>query len=186
MGGENSAADRMIDRDNSALIIIDVQEVHLPVMAEPEEVLQNSIKLARGARIFGLPVIVSEQRKLGSTRTELLRELIDPQPFTKVSFDCLADEAIRKAIAETGRRKLILCGIESHVCVVQTALSALDQYQVHVAANAVSSRSPADKAVGLDRLRAEGVIVTTTEMVIFELLRGAGAPEFKDVLKIVK
>ena len=181
-----ATAARLIKREESILIIIDIQEKLLPVMAEKEQVLQNAVRLVKFANIVRLPVVVTEQDKLGETVPEIKDELTKAEVFGKITFDCFGEEAFRAHLGLTGRRNLILAGIESHICVAQTALRALDNYSVHVVADAVSSRTPHNKEVALNRLRANGVTITSTEMVIYEILRQAGTTEFREILKLVK
>jgi nicotinamidase-related amidase len=177
---------RMIQREDSLLIIIDVQERLLPVIHEPEGIKQNVIRLAKFAGIIDLPVIITEQDKLGSTIPEVSAELEGATRFGKIAFDCFGQEGFASHLGLTGRGNLILAGIESHICVAQTALSALEHYNVHVVSDAMGSRTPLNHQVALNRLSREGVTVTSTEMVIYELLGCAGTDEFRAALKLVK
>ena len=177
---------RPLRKDDCLLVIIDVQEKLLPAVSDHEKILANTVKLAKFAQIMRLPVVVTEQEKLGSTVTEVTASLTNPQVFSKITFDCFDEEAFRAYVGLSGRKTLILAGIESHICVTQTALTALDNYKVHVVTDAVSSRDPHNRFVALDRLAHCGAVLTTTEMVMYEIMRRADIPEFKAVLKLVK
>lgn len=179
-------AEGLINKEDSLLVIIDVQEKLLPVMADKDLVKENVIKLARFARIVHLPVIVTEQEKLGPTIPEITAELTGVKTFGKITFDCFGDEGIRASIGLTGRTTLILAGIEAHICVAQTAISALGKYHVHAVGDAMSSRAPQNHEIAIHRIRQAGAVVTSTEMVMYELLGKAGTQEFRECLKLVK
>jgi isochorismate hydrolase len=184
MAGQKSGI--LIGREESLLVIIDMQERLVPAVADKERVVENVIRLSRFSRIIGLPVLVTEQQKLGTTLPEI-RECLDRgEPISKVDFNCFGCEEFEKRVRPPGRKTLILAGIEAHICVAQTALHALSDYRVHVVADAVSSRLPQNKDTALRRMEKEGVTVTTTEMLIYELLKKAGTDEFREVLKLVK
>lgn len=169
------------------LVIIDIQEKLLPVMSAKEDVLENSAKLVRFAGIIGLPVLVTEQGKLGPTMSDLTGDIDNFAPILKLDFDACAVPEFVEALGRTGGRTVLLAGIESHVCVMQTALSLLARgYKVHVVSDAVSSRTPENRDVALGRMRDAGAVISSAEMAIFELLKRAGTDEFKETLKIVK
>lgn len=176
----------LLSKDDSVLVIIDMQERLLPVIAENERVVENVVKLIKFARIIGLPVVVTEQQKLGDTLPEIRRELGNIQPITKIEFDCFGSGAFTQRISQLNRKGLIIAGIEAHVCVAQTALHALSGYAVHVVSDAVSSRSLHNWEIALQRIRQQGAIITSTEMVIYEVLEKAGTDTFKQVLKLIK
>ncbi|MCB2187981.1 MAG: isochorismatase family protein [Deltaproteobacteria bacterium] len=179
---------RLLRREDCRLILIDLQERLTPVMFEPAALLANAARLARFAGIVGLPVLVTEQEKLGPTIPEV-RGVLPAGAVTvgKVTFDSLAEPAFGRALAAGGGQTLVLAGVEAHICVAQTALAALAQgYAVHVAADAVASRVDANRQVALARLAAAGAVITSTEMFIYEILQRAGTPEFKEVLPLVK
>jgi nicotinamidase-related amidase len=178
--------DRLLDRKSSVLLLIDMQEKLLPVMHESAEVLRNTIKLARFASIVNLPVLVTEQEKLGPTVEELRSALPGFEPVSKIEFDACLRPEFNEALERFSRGTVIVSGIESHICVTQTSLHLLERYNVHVVADAVSSREPANRRVALDRMARAGVTVSSTEMVIFELLERAGTDEFRKVLELIK
>lgn len=177
---------KIIDIRDSILLVIDIQERLMPVISGREAVEKNAVKLAKFAKIVGLPVIYTEQEKLGATVPELKAELTGLQPITKKEFGCFLNESFREEFAKLDLKNIIITGVETHICVTQTALAALDRYNVHIVSDAVSSRTKENKKVGLDRMRAAGAVITSTEMVMFELLKEAGSAEFKETLKLVK
>ena len=155
-------------------------------MAEREGLMDSVIRLVKVSRILGLPVILTEQEKLGETLPEIRQELAGAERVPKIEFDCFASGPIAERIKRLGRDVLIIAGIEAHICVSQTALHGVSDYAVHVLSDAVASRSPHNRKVALDRMMQGGVTVSSTEMVIYELLGKAGTDTFKEVLKVVK
>jgi isochorismate hydrolase len=176
----------LIRKEDAVLVIIDMQDKLFRVMSEKEKLLENVFKLVRFARIVGLPVVVTEQQKLGDTLQAVREDLPDFKPIPKLTFDCFGVDAFRDRLKEVNRRGLIITGIEAHICVAQTALHALSDYEVHVVGDAVASRSPHDCEIALQRMARAGATITSTEMVIYELLERAGTDTFKEVLKLVK
>jgi nicotinamidase-related amidase len=180
------AASRLIDRSETVLVVIDVQEKLLPHIHDGERVVRNIVKLIRFAEILGIPVLAAEQAKLGSTVGPIRDALGRTEPISKVAFGALGCGAFLDRLSALGRRALLLTGIEAHICVAQTALQALPAYTVQVVADAVGSRDPANREVALGRLASAGVVVTSTEMAMYELLREAGTEEFRKILPLVK
>jgi isochorismate hydrolase len=172
--------------EQAVLVVIDVQERLLPVIAERERVVANIRKLVRFAGIIGLPVIVTEQVKLGPTVEEIRCVLPDAAAIEKSAFSCFGCEEFVAAAGRLGRGTLILTGIEAHICVTQTALRALPHYGVHAVSDAMSSRSLHNWEIALGRMRQAGATITSTEMVMYELLEKAGTEEFRAVLQLVK
>ena len=181
-----SKHDRPLKREDCVLVVIDAQEKLLPVIHEREEVVANIAKLVKFAAIVGLPVVVTEQMKLGATVPEAAPPAGGEPAIAKVSFDCFGCDDFAQKIKGLKRKTLILTGVEAHICVFQTALNALDDYRVQVVGDAVSSRTPRNRDLALARLRHAGCVVTTTEMFIYEILRQAGTDEFKATLPLVK
>jgi isochorismate hydrolase len=173
-------------RGDALLVVIDMQERLLPVIAGKERVVENALRLVKFAHIVGLPIILTEQQNLGETASELRAELKDIQSIIKWEFDCFESSAFSERLGQLKRNTLLIVGIEAHICVAQTALHALSRYSAQVVSDAVSSRSPHNWEVALERMRQAGVIVTSTEMVIYELLGRAGTEEFKEALKLIK
>lgn len=178
----------LLKKDDTVLIFIDVQGRLAELVHESGTLFRNLRRLLEGMRILDVPVIATEQipEKLGPTREEF-QPLLPENVIAKSSFGCCGEPAFMKALEESGRRTVILCGIETHVCVYQTAMGLLDAgYSVHVPIDAVSSRDPAQKELALRRMAAEGVRQTSIEMLLFELLSDACAPQFKQVLGLIK
>jgi nicotinamidase-related amidase len=178
----------MLNTDSTALIVIDIQVALTRVMHEKDRLIDKARRLVQGANALGLPIILTEQypKGLGHTIPEIA-ELIEPEPVEKTAFSCCGEEAFVAAVEALGRRQLLLCGIETHVCVYQTARELAERgYEVEVVADAVSSRTIGNKLIGLDRIKAVGAKLTTVEMALFELLKVAEGDAFKQVVKIVK
>lgn len=186
MSDKHSSKNHLLTQDDSLLVIIDMQERLLPVIAENERVIENVVKLVKFSHIIGLPVVLTEQQKLGDTVPKIRELLKEVQPIPKLEFDCFGSLAFTKHVSELNKDTLIIAGVEAHVCVAQTALHALSGYRVHVVSDAISSRSLHNWEVALQRMRQHGVTITSTEMVIYELLGRAGTPAFKEVLSLVK
>ena len=177
--------DGVIGREEAVLVVIDMQEKLVPAMAEGEQAVTNTRRLLGLAEVMGLPVIATEQEKLGRTIPEIAEKLTGPA-IPKTTFDCFLTEDFSARVAKTGRNALIICGIEAHICVAQTALSAHPRFTVHVVADAIASRSPHNVLIAVERMRAAGITITSTEMAIYELLQRAGTAQFKAMLPLVK
>jgi nicotinamidase-related amidase len=186
MTRKRKAADTLLSRDDCVLIIIDAQEKLMPVISGREGVTQNIIRLARFANITGVPVMLTEQEKLGVTLPEVKQELAAVRPVPKMHFNCFSCKEFQDEISRIGRRTLILAGVEAHICVLQTALHGVANYNVHVVADAVSSRAPDNRKIALERMRQEGATITSTEMFMYEILQKAGTDEFRATLPLVK
>lgn len=185
----SEVARRLLRADDCVLGVIDIQERLLPPIFEKERLVRNSQLLIRMANILSLPVVVSTQysKGLGQTIPEIASLLPNVSPVDKVEFGCFGNGEFCSAIGVlAGRNTLLLCGMESHICVMQTALGALNQgLTVHVAADAVSSRTELNWKLGLERMRAAGAVLSSTEMMIYELLGKSGS-QFKEMLQYVK
>jgi len=174
----------------ASLMVIDAQERLVPAMSEPERVIKNISILIKSARELAVPILASEQypRGLGRTVSEI-SDLIPPEaePIEKMNFSCLDDPVFANAFKNIDRDQTIICGVEAHVCVFQTAIHALSAGKnVFVVADACSSRVALSAERAFERLRDEGVAVVTTEMVVFEWLRRAGGPAFKSLSGLVR
>jgi len=180
-----------LEPDNCALIVVDIQERLLPPIFERERLIRNSQLLIRLASIFGIPAVISTQyaKALGSTVSDIGTLLPDARPLDKVEFGCFNNQGFCSAVRSLPgqRNTMLLCGMESHICVTQTALGALNSgYIVHVASDAVSSRTEWNWKVGLDRMRTAGAIISSTEMMIYELMRKSDSAGFKQMLQYLK
>lgn len=181
-----SKHDRLARREDCVLVVIDAQEKLLPVIHEHEAVVANMAKLVKFAGIVGLPVVLTEQMKLGATVPEVALADLQAPALAKISFDCFGCDDFAAKIKDLKRKTLIVCGVEAHICVFQTALTALEDFRVQVVSDAVGSRAPHNWLVALERLRKAGCVITSTEMFIYEILRQAGTDEFKATLPLVK
>jgi nicotinamidase-related amidase len=178
--------DHLLEREDSLLVIIDMQERLLPAMAHREVVVENANRLLAFSDIIGLPIVVTEQQKLGPTALDLSHGSQTVKPILKVAFNCFLSDDFADVIQRSGRKTLILTGLEAHICVAQTALYAVPRFKVHVVRDAISSRKDDNRDTAVERMRASGVTITSTEMVIYELLKQAGTDEFKATLPLVK
>jgi nicotinamidase-related amidase len=176
----------LITREDSVLVVIDVQEKLMPPIAEGRAVLENVVRLLKFSEILELPVVLTEQTKLGETLPEVLAARAGLTPIRKWEFDCFRCHEFVERLRDLGRGTLILAGVEAHICVAQTALQGVVDYTVHVAADATSSRNRGNWKVAVKRMRQAGVVVTSTEMVMYELMERAGTDEFRAVLPLVK
>lgn len=179
----------MLKPDNTALVLIDVQGKLASLMHQREQLYRNLEILIKGAQVLELPILWLEQypQGLGPTIPEVAELLKDQQPLAKVCFSACGLPEFSQALRASGRRRVLLAGIETHICVYQTCRDLLDQgYQVEVAADAVSSRTAENKKTGLDRMVQAGAVLTSVEMALFELLRVAGTPQFKEIARLVK
>ena len=179
----------MLSRDDAVLMVVDIQGKLARLMHEKEALFENVRRMIRGAKALGIPVIWAEQnpKGLGPTVPEIAELMTGTEPIPKLSFSCCGEQAVSSALQELGRRQVVLTGIEAHVCVYQTAMDLLRMgYEVHVAADAVSSRTKENREIGLQRMRDEGVKLTSVEMALFELLKVARGESFKEIVGIVK
>lgn len=179
---------KLMSSEDAVLIIIDVQEKLLPKIAEREKIVNNIIKLIKFAEIMGIPIILTEQypKGLGKTVKEIKELLPDLRPIEKTTFNCFGSQEFKKQLEEMNASTLIITGIETHVCVSQTVLEALDNFKVCVIADAVSSRTTENWRIGLERMKENGAIISSTEMLMYELLKDAKTKEFKESLELLK
>ncbi|MGE4279479.1 MAG: hydrolase [Magnetospirillum sp.] len=179
----------LMDAAKASLLVVDVQENLTPVVAEPRLVLRHCNLLLRAAERLAVPVTISEQypKGLGPTMGELLALAPDGVVVEKLHFSCAEEPAILSRLQGFARRQVVVCGAESHVCVLQTCLGLKAQgFDVFVVADACSSRKQSNHDLAMNRLTQAGVSVVSTEMVVFEWLHVAGTPSFKDLIKLVK
>ena len=176
--------------DDTLLMVIDLQEPLMRVIWDRDRVVTNTAILMEAAQALGLPIIVTAQNRdrLGDLIPEVLGR-IPPEGdvLNKMTFSCMRDEAIAAAVAGLGRGQALLCGVETHVCVHQTAHDLLSMgYRPHVASDAVSSRRQSNWVVALSRMERAGITVTSTEMALYEIMERAGTPEFRRILPLVR
>lgn len=176
-------------RDDALLAVVDIQERLATVMAERERVVANTHRLISAVRLLGVPVFVTEQypKGLGPTVPEIREALSPYAPIEKISFGCCGEPAFTDALEATGRRQVILCGMETHVCVLQTCIGLLrDGYSVHFVQDAACSRNPGNHRIGTEFMRDAGAVVTGTETALFQLLERAGTAEFREISRLIK
>lgn len=178
-----------LDRENTVLIIIDFQEKLSSKMKYSREVLGNIKTLVETCKVLNIPVIVTEQypRGIGPTEKELTEILTEYKHITKMSFSCYGEKAFVQELENLKKKSLIIVGIEAHVCVLQTALDCIKAgYYVHVLRDCVSSRAKSNWEIGLKLMRDAGVVISSTEIVVFELLKESGTKEFKKIHPFIK
>jgi len=176
-----------LEADRCALLVVDIQEKLLPPIFQKTQLIKNSQLLIRLAGILKVPALVTTQyaKGLGNTVPEIASLLPETQAIDKQMFSCFGSDAFCSQLKRLpgNRNTVLLCGMESHICVTQTALAALREgYIVHVASDAVSSRTEWNWKIGLERMRAAGAVISSTEMIIYEVLRSSGATAFKELL----
>jgi len=178
-----------LDRKRCVLVVVDIQERFRDLIHGIDEVLDTTSRLIRFCQQLEIPILVTEHypRGLGVTVTELRGLFRDFQPLEKIHFSCARDQGFLKTLAGTGRDQVLLVGIESHVCIYQTAFDLLREGKhVAVASDAVGSCSAANRRLGLERMESLGVQMMGAQMMMFEILIKAGTPEFKNVATLLK
>lgn len=176
-------------KENTIGLVIDIQERLVPVMEEKELLVENCGKLIQGLQVLGVPLLVTQQytKGLGETIPEIKSLISDFQYIEKKDFSCFDEPACSEKLVATGAKHVIICGIESHVCVLQTAIDLKEAgYVPVVVMDCISSRSFDNVDLAAERFRYEGILMTSLESVLFELTRSAGAPGFKEISKLVK
>ncbi len=174
------------------LVVVDMQEPFLNVMYERERLTANVRLLVKTAVQMDIPIVPTTQyaERMGGVAAEItqpFRDFSASRAVDKMCFSCAGADGFLEGLASLGRRQVLLCGVETHICVSQTALDLTQQgYQVHVAADAVSSRTVEKHKLGMERMRDSGVLPCAAEAAVYELLREAGTPEFKAILPFVK
>ncbi len=178
-----------LNRRDCILLLVDIQKSMLDLCVDRDRTVSNAGALIEAVELFGIPVLCSVHNpdKLGGFLPELTNKISGPKLLDKLEFNCFENEQIARAIAETGRKTLLLAGLEGHVCIFHTGVGALRLgYRVHIAHDAVTSRSASDKQTGMHRLDRAGAVISSTEMMIFELLNRAGTKEFRALLPLLK
>jgi nicotinamidase-related amidase len=179
----------MIDKKHAVFVVVDVQGKLAQMMFRKDILFHNLKLLIQGMRLLEVPIILMEQTpdKIGATVPEIIDLLPGVEPIKKKTFSCAGNSEFNSRLEELAPTDVILAGIETHVCVYQTAVDLLSKgLQVHVVTDAVSSRLEANKQTGLNRMVAEGGHATSTEMLLFELQRRAGGNVFRELIKLVR
>lgn len=179
----------LIEKNASVLVIVDIQERLAAVMSERQKVIDNCLHLIESAKLLNIPVILNEQypKGLGPTVRDIKEALQPYAPLEKVTFSCCRGGNFAETLASSGRKKVILAGMETHVCVLQTCIDLLKEgYAVHVVADAICSRTEENFRIAIEFMRDAGAVITCTETVLFQLLEKAGTEEFKNISKRIK
>jgi nicotinamidase-related amidase len=179
----------MLEIHNCCLVVVDVQGKLAQLMSDKEGLFQNIQILIKAARILRIPILWCQQvpEALGPTVPEIAELLTPVAPINKASFSCCGAEDFNVKLEALDRKQILLCGIETHVCIYQTAVDLTENgLDVTVIADAVSSRSPENKQNALIRIASEGAHISSTEMVLFELLKTAQHPQFRQIARLVR
>ena len=179
----------LLTREDTLFVVIDFQEKLMPVMHDKELLEDKTVRLIKGMEALGIPKIVTQQytRGIGETIPSVAEALGEFQPIDKTSFSCMLNEEFASQVKAAGKKNVVICGIEAHICVQQTALQLMEEgYNVYIAADCISSRSLNDKVWAAERMERAGAIVTTYESILYEILKDSKADGFKAVSKIVK
>ena len=187
----SAVARQSLEADRCALLIIDIQQKLLPPIFQNDQLVRNAKLLIRAAEVLKIPAVVTTQysKGLGPTVSEIASLLPQTDAIDKDRFSCFGSDTFCSLLKRLpgNRNTLLLCGMESHICVMQTALAALREgYIVHIASDAVSSRTEWNWKIGLERMRAAGAVISSTEMMIYELMRSSSSPAFKEMLPHLK
>jgi isochorismate hydrolase len=180
---------RLLDPSSILLLVVDMQEPFLRTVHRRDSLIRNVSFLLESARIMDLPIIstVQYEEKMGGPIPAISRLLPEgSRPLDKLCFSCGSSDVILSAIQNSGRRQVLISGAETHICILQTALELADQYEVHLAADAVSARGEIDHEIALRRMQRAGIVLTTAESAVYQLLRTAGTPQFKEILRLIK
>ena len=179
----------LLNKDDTVLVIIDIQENLWNAMYNKEEIEKNAGTLVELAIKAEIPILLTTQYKkgIGPTIKGLNEKLIDVEETEKLCFNSFDSEQFKDRALSSGRKTFLIAGMETHVCVLQTALSALDHdFNVHIVADATGSRTEKNHHIGLERMRDAGCVITSTEAAIFEVVKEAGTLVFKGMLKLIK
>jgi nicotinamidase-related amidase len=179
----------LIRRNDSLLLVVDIQQKLAPAIHDSARVTANSVRLLEGARQLGVPAFVSEQyvKGLGPSLDAIRTAAVDARFFEKNHFSCAAEPGVIELLRAAKRPQVVMTGTETHVCVLQTAFGLLAAgFEVYLVADAASSRTPENHSAAVERMRAGGIQVVTTEMVLFEWLHQAGTDDFRQLLPLIK
>jgi nicotinamidase-related amidase len=178
-----------IQIEDTMALIIDYQQKLIPVMNDKENLIRNTKILIEGLKVLNIPMIVTQQytKGLGVTISSILESTSDYHAMDKISFSLSDDEAILQEIEKNNKKNIIICGIEAHICVLQTVIDLLEKkYNVVLVVDCISSRKEIDKKYAIKRAIREGAVITTYEAILFELTRKAGNETFKQISKLIK
>lgn len=178
-----------IYKEDSLLAVIDMQERLVPAMDNKDELVSKVAKLIKGCTACNVPVLVTQQytRGLGDTVADIKEALPPYEPIEKTAFSCCDADEFTDKLEKSRRKRVVICGIESHVCVLQTAIDLQDSgFQPVVIRDCISSRNPLDLEIALNRFKQEGILISTMESILFEFVGNAKDPSFKAISNLVK
>ncbi|MFR6257404.1 MAG: hydrolase [Anaerovoracaceae bacterium] len=178
-----------ITKDDTVLVVVDLQERLMPAMSGREMLEQKAAKLIKGAKVFDLPMIITQQytKGIGPTAEVIAEAIGDFQHVEKTSFSCMRNAEFVEKLKAFGKKNVIICGVEAHICVLQTTLQLMEEgYNVYLAVDCIASRDEDDKLWGITRMGEAGAVITTYESVLYELLQDSKAEGFKEISAIVK
>ena len=179
----------LFTRNNSAILLVDYQERFVPVLKDNNEIVKDIKLLLSGANIYKLPIIVSEQvpEKLGKTISDFKELLAGAKFFSKKAMSCCAETAFLEYLKSKNIKTVAVCGIEAHVCVLQTSLDLIHNgFQVHLVSDAISCRLPQNKPIAIEKIKSAGAIISSVETILFEMAYEAGSDEFKRLQQLFK
>ncbi|MHC4843683.1 MAG: hydrolase [Planctomycetota bacterium] len=179
----------MLNIQDCCLVVVDLQGKLAQLMHEKDRLFENIQILVKGSKVLNVPILWTQQvpKALGQTIKQIAELLSGLEPINKAAFSCCGEEKFLDALEKLNRKQILLCGIETHICIYQTALELLQRdYYVEIVTDAVSSRTLQNKKVALQKMQSLSVGLTTTEMALFELARTAEHPQFKQIAKLVK
>ena len=179
----------MLEIHNCCLVVVDVQGKLARLMTDRETLFKNIRILIQAAQALDIPILWCQQvpAVLGPTVPEIAELLAGTEPINKASFSCGREEVFKAELDRLGRSQVLVCGIETHICVYQTAMDLMNRgLELTIVADAVSSRAERNRQIALTRLAAEGAGLSSTEMAVFELLRTARHPQFRQIARLVK
>lgn len=189
MIGKSNRHKNLFTRDNSVVILVDYQEKFEPVLHDNEKTVRNIKMLLSGANIYKVPIVVSEQvpQKLGPTIKDFSEQLKAAKFFTKKSMSCCGEPIFLDELKNRKVKQVAVCGIEAHVCVLQTSLDLLHNgYQVHLVTDAITTRVPHNKQIAIEKIREAGAIISSVETILFEIAYEAGNEEFRQLQQLFK
>ena len=178
-----------ITKEDTVLVAIDFQEKLMPAMSNGEETEERAAKLIGGMKVFDIPAIVTQQytKGIGPTTAKIVEALGDFEHVEKTSFSAMRTQEFKDRLAATGRKNVVICGVEAHICVLQTALQLMDEgYNVYLVVDCIDSRNENDKMWGISRMGDAGAVITTYESVLYEILQDSREEGFKAISAIVK
>ena len=183
-----TTSQRIINRERAGIVVVDIQTKLTKVMRRPAFMVDNVVRLLRFSALMDLPVVVTEQypRMMGTTLPEVREAVPKFDPLPKMEFDCCGNHDFNTRLKAASIDQIILTGLETHICILQTCLSLLEAgYKVYVPRDGVDSRTEENWQVGLELMKSAGAVITSAETIIFQILKKAGTAEFKQAMKLI-